>query len=125
MPDYFVIHFGHGRCKGFFRGHFFGVRRMTAEQIQQIKEKYKNPLYMKQAINSVAGAIADECIKQEMNIEVDGDKMEREKTEIKKTRFEELEFVLLNQIEMLNDDSILTDKEVQQLPLKNQRQFLI
>lgn len=84
---------------------------MTAEQIQQIKEKYKNPLNMKQAINSVAGAIADECIKQEMNIEVDGDKMEMEKTEIKKTRFEELEFVLLNQIEMLNDESILTDKE--------------
>lgn len=84
---------------------------MTAEQIQQIKEKYKNPLYMKQAINSVAGAIADECIKQEMNIEVDGDKIEMEKTEIKKTRFEELEFVLLNQIEMLNDESILTDKE--------------
>lgn len=84
---------------------------MTAEQIQQIKEKYKNPLYMKQAINSVAGAISDECIKQEMNIEVDGDKMEMEKTEIKKTRFEELEFVLLNQIEMLNDESILTDKE--------------
>lgn len=34
-----------------------------------------------------------------------------EKTEIKKTRFDELEVVLLNQIEMLNDESILTDKE--------------
>lgn len=84
---------------------------MTAEQIQQIKEKYKNPLYMKQAINSVAGVLADECIKQEMNIEVDGEKMKMEKTEIKKTRFDELEVVLLNQIEMLNDESILTDKE--------------
>ena len=84
---------------------------MTAEQIQQIKEKYKNPLYMKQAINSVAGVLADECIKQEMNIEVDGGKMKMEKTEIKKTRFDELEVVLLNQIEMLNDESILTDKE--------------
>ncbi|MDD6655200.1 MAG: hypothetical protein PUE59_09270 [Treponema sp.] len=34
-----------------------------------------------------------------------------EKSEIKKIRFEELELVLLNQIEMLNDESILTDKE--------------
>lgn len=84
---------------------------MTPEQIQQIKEKYKNPLYMKQAINSVAGVLADECIKQEMNIEVDRSKKKMEKTEIKKTRFEELENVLLNQIEMLNDESILTDKE--------------
>ena len=34
-----------------------------------------------------------------------------EKTAIKMTRFDELENVLLNQIEMLNDESILTDKE--------------
>ena len=84
---------------------------MTTEQIQQIREKYKNPLYMKQAINSVADKFADEYIKQEMNIEVDGGKMKMEKTEIKKTWFDELEVVLLNQIEMLNDESILTDKE--------------
>ena len=98
-------------ARGSFVAIFFGVRRMTAEQIQQIKEKYKNPLYMKQAINSVAGVLADECIKQEMNIEVDGGKMKMEKTEIKKTRFDELEVVLLNQIEMLNEEDILTDKE--------------
>ena len=84
---------------------------MTAEQIQKIKEKYKNPLYMKQAINSVADKFADEYIKQEMNIEVDGGKKKMEKTAIKMTRFDELENVLLNQIEMLNDESILTDKE--------------
>ena len=84
---------------------------MTPEQIQQIKEKYKNPLYMKQAINSVADKFADEYIKQEMNIEVDGGKKKMEKTAIKMTRFDELENVLLNQIEMLNDESILTDKE--------------
>ena len=48
---------------------------MTAEQIQQIREKYKNPLYMKQAINSVADKFADEYIKQEMNIEVNGGKL--------------------------------------------------
>ena len=84
---------------------------MTTEQIQQIKEKYKNPLYMKQAINSVADKFADEYIKQEMNIEVDGGKKKMEKTAIKMTRFDELENVLLNQIEMLNDESILTDKE--------------
>ena len=84
---------------------------MTPEQIQQIREKYKNPLYMKQAINSVADKFADEYIKQEMNIEVDGGKNKMEKTAIKMTRFDELENVLLNQIEMLNDESILTDKE--------------
>lgn len=86
---------------------------MTPEQIQQIREKYKNPLYMKQAINSVADKFADEYIKQEMKVEtkVDGGKKKMEKSEIKKTRFEELELVLLNQIEMLNDESILTDKE--------------
>ena len=84
---------------------------MTPEQIQKIKEKYKNPLYMKQAINSVADKFADEYIKQEMNIEVDGGNKKMEKTAIKMTRFDELENVLLNQIEMLNDESILTDKE--------------
>ena len=84
---------------------------MTPEQIQQIREKYKNPLYMKQAINSVADKFADEYIKQEMNIEVDGGKKKMEKTAIKMTRFDELENVLLNQIELLNDESILTDKE--------------
>ena len=84
---------------------------MTPEQIQQIREKYKNPLYMKQAINSVADKFADEYIKQEMNIEVDGGKKKMEKAAIKMTRFDELENVLLNQIEMLNDESILTDKE--------------
>ncbi|MEE0886278.1 MAG: hypothetical protein UIB61_05170 [Treponema sp.] len=45
---------------------------MTPELIQQIKEKYKNPFYMKQAINSVADKFADEYIKQEMKVEVDG-----------------------------------------------------
>ena len=84
---------------------------MTPEQIQQIREKYKNPLYMKQAINSVADKFADEYIKQEMNIEVDGGKKKMEKSAIKMTRFDELENVLLNQIEMLNDESILTEKE--------------
>lgn len=84
---------------------------MTPEQIQQIREKYKNPLYMKQAINSVADKFADEYIKQEMKVEVDGGKKKMEKTAIKMTRFDELENVLLNQIEMLNDESILTDKE--------------
>ena len=83
---------------------------MTPEQIQQIREKYKNPLYMKQAINSVADKFADEYIKQEMNIEVDGGKKKMEKSAIKMTRFDELENVLLNQIEMLNDESILTEK---------------
>ena len=84
---------------------------MTPEQIQQIREKYKNPLYMKQAINSVADKFADEYIKLEMNIEVNGGKKKMEKTAIKMTRFDELENVLLNQIEMLNDESILTEKE--------------
>ena len=91
---------------------------MTAEQLQQIKEKYKNPLYMKQAINNVADKFADEYIKQEMNIEVNGGKKKMEKTAIKMTRFDELENVLLNQIEMLNDESILTDKESAEIAIE-------
>ena len=94
---------------------------MTPEQIQQIREKYKNPLYMKQAINSVADKFADEYIKQEMNIEVDGGKKKMEKTAIKMTRFDELENVLLNQIEMMNDESILTDEESAIIAIKKSK----
>lgn len=43
---------------------------MTAEQIQQVKEKYKNPLYMKQAINKVADNLADEYVRQGLKIEL-------------------------------------------------------
>lgn len=78
---------------------------MTAEQIQQIKEKYKNPLYMKQAINSVADKLADEYIKQEMKVEV------KEKKTMPNNRIKELENVLLDQIEKLNDDSIFEEEE--------------
>ena len=94
---------------------------MTPEQIQQIREKIKNPLYMKQAINSVADKFADEYIKQEMNIEVDGGKKKMEKTAIKMTRFDELENVLLNQIEMMNDESILTDEESATIAIKKSK----
>lgn len=94
---------------------------MTPEQIEQIREKYKNPLYMKQAINSVADKFADEYIKQEMKVEVDGGKKKMKKTEIKKTRFEELELVLLNQIEMLNDESILIDKESAEIAIEKSK----
>lgn len=79
---------------------------MTPEQIQQIKNKYKNPLYMKQAINNVAGILADECIKQGLHIEI----KENKKT-MAKNNFSELENVLLDQIEKLNDDSICEDIE--------------
>ena len=94
---------------------------MTPEQIQQIREKIKNPLYMKQAINSVADKFADEYIKQEMNIEVNGGKKKMEKTAIKMTRFDELENVLLNQIEMMNDESILTDEESATIAIKKSK----
>ena len=94
---------------------------MTPEQIQQIREKYKNPLYMKQAINSVADKFADEYIKQEMKVEVDGGKKKMEKTAIKMTRFDELENVLLNQIEMMNDESILTDEESATIAIKKSK----
>ena len=43
---------------------------MTAKQIQQIKEKYKNPTNMQHAINNVAGILANEYVKQGLNIEL-------------------------------------------------------
>lgn len=90
---------------------------MTAEQIQQIKEKYKNPLYMKQAINKVADNLADEYVRQGLKIEL----KEKPKMADVKTRIKELEDVLLNQIEMLNDESILTDKEAAMLQIEKSK----
>lgn len=78
---------------------------MTPEQIEQIREKYKNPLYMKQAINSVAGILADEYVKQGLNIEL------KEKKTMPNIRIKELENVLLDQIEKLNDDSLFEEEE--------------
>lgn len=60
---------------------------------------------MKQAINNVAGILADEYIKQGINIEL------KEKKTMAKNNFSELENVLLDQIEKLNDDSICEDIE--------------
>lgn len=79
---------------------------MTSEQIQQIKNKYNNPLYMEHAINKVADNLADEYIKQKMNVEIKERKQMAENSRIK-----ELENVLLDQIEKLNDDSIFDDEE--------------
>ena len=85
---------------------FLGVSRMTEEQIQQIKEKYKNPLYMQHAINNVAGILADECVKQGLNIE-----LKEKKTMAGNSKIKELENVLLDQIEKLNDDSLFEEEE--------------
>lgn len=78
---------------------------MTAEQIQQIKEKYKNPTNMQHAINIVADNLADEYIKQEMNVEI-----KEKKTMAGNSKVKELENVLLDQIEKLNDDSLFEDE---------------
>lgn len=80
---------------------------MTQEEIQQIKDKYKNPTNMKNAINNVAENLADEYIRHEIKIET----KEQKKMENKKNRLMELENVLLDQIEKLNDDSIADDTE--------------
>ena len=90
---------------------------MTQEEIQAIREKYKNPLYMKQAINKVADNLADEYVRQGLKIEL------KEKPQMAdvKTRIKELEDVLLNQIEMLNDESILTDKETAMLQIEKSK----
>lgn len=79
---------------------------MTEEQIQQIKEKYKNPVYMQHAINNVAGILADECVKQGLNIE-----LKEKKTMAGNSKIKELENVLLDQIEKLNDDSLFEEEE--------------
>lgn len=92
--------------RGSFVAIFFGVSRMTAEQIQQIKEKYKNPLYMQHAINNVAEILANEYVKHGLNIE-----LKEKKTMAENSKIKELENVLLDQIEKLNDDSIFDDEE--------------
>lgn len=79
---------------------------MTAEQIQQIKEKYKNPTNMQHAINNVAGILANEYVKQGLNIE-----LKEKKTMAGNSKIKELENVLLDQIEKLNDDSLFEDEE--------------
>lgn len=93
-------------ARGSFVAFFLGVSRMTEEQIQQIKEKYKNPLYMQHAINNVAGILADECVKQGLNIE-----LKEKKTMAGNSKIKELENVLLDQIEKLNDDSLFEEEE--------------
>lgn len=93
-------------ARGSFVAIFFGVSRMTEEQIQQIKEKYKNPVYMQHAINNVAGILADECVKQGLNIE-----LKEKKTMAGNSKIKELENVLLDQIEKLNDDSLFEEEE--------------
>ena len=79
---------------------------MTEELIQQIKEMYKNPVYMQHAINNVAGILADECVKQGLNIE-----LKEKKTMAGNSKIKELENVLLDQIEKLNDDSLFEEEE--------------
>lgn len=93
-------------ARGSFVAFFLGVSRMTEEQIQQIKEKYKNPVYMQHAINNVAGILADECVKQGLNIE-----LKEKKTMAGNSKIKELENVLLDQIEKLNDDSLFEEEE--------------
>ena len=93
-------------ARGSFVAFFLGVSRMTEEQIQQIKQKYKNPVYMQHAINNVAGILADECVKQGLNIE-----LKEKKTMAGNSKIKELENVLLDQIEKLNDDSLFEEEE--------------
>lgn len=83
---------------------------MTPEEIQRIKEKYKNPVEMKKAISKVADVYANVYIKNKDFIEIKTRGKQMAETK-KMSRIEELENVLLNQIEMLNDDSILTDPD--------------
>lgn len=82
---------------------------MTPEEIQRIKDKYKNPVEMKKAIGKVADVYANTLIKSEINIKP---KIRRNNmAEGKIKSFEELEKVLLNQIETLNEEGIFDKKE--------------
>ena len=65
---------------------------------------------MKKAISKVADVYANVYIKNKDFIEIKTRGKQMAETK-KMSRIEELENVLLNQIEMLNDDSILTDPD--------------
>lgn len=77
---------------------------MTDEEIQAIRGKYKNPINMRIAVEDVATKLAAEYIKQEIQ---GAETMNTQKKEKKVNRFLELENVLLDQIEKLNDDSLM------------------
>jgi uncharacterized protein YkvS len=81
---------------------------MTDEEIQRIREKYRNPKNLERGIETVANVLVDEIVRQDKDIKIKECKPMAEK---KVSRIAELENVLLDQIEKLNDDSIMEEPE--------------
>lgn len=71
---------------------------------------------MKQAINNVAGILADEYMKQGRNVD-----FKENKKMAKNGKLVELENVLLDQIEKLNDDSICEDMDQARIMVERSR----
>lgn len=83
---------------------------MTPEEIQRIKEKYLNPVNMKNGISNVADIYVVAYIKNKDFIDIEPRRNKMKETK-KMSKITELENVLLNQIELLNEEGILDNPE--------------
>lgn len=83
---------------------------MTPEEIQRIKKKISNPVYMKNGISNVADIYAVAYMKNKDFIDIEPRRNKMKETK-KMSKITELENVLLNQIEMLNEEGILDNPE--------------
>lgn len=92
---------------------------MTEQEVIAIREKYKNPKVMQEAVFNVANIFASEFIKGGAGIGVFTEKTyttkkykpKGDKIMAGQSKVTELENVLLDQIEKLNDDSIMEEPE--------------
>lgn len=93
---------------------------MTEQEVIAIREKYKNPKIMQEAVFNVANIFASEFTKRGAEISVFTEKKtyttkkykpKGDKVMAGQSKVTELENVLLDQIEKLNDDSIMEEPE--------------
>lgn len=92
---------------------------MTEQEVIAIREKYKNPKIMQEAVFNVANIFASEFTKGGAEISVFTEKTyttnkykpKGDKIMAGQSKVTELENVLLDQIEKLNDDSIMEEPE--------------
>lgn len=92
---------------------------MTEQEVIAIREKYKNPKIMQEAVFNVANIFASEFTKGGAEIGVFTEKTyttnkykpKGDKIMAGQSKVTELENVLLDQIEKLNDDSIMEEPE--------------
>lgn len=90
---------------------------MTEQEVIAIREKYKNPKIMQEAIFNVANIFAAEIENRGAKIDATEEDTTPKKSQkgdkimAGQSKVTELENVLLDQIEKLNDDSIMEEPE--------------